>query len=49
MSNPAEFFAETTEAYYSTNDFFPFTREQLEKHDPQMAELLGKLWSPKQP
>jgi hypothetical protein len=49
MSNPAEYFAESTEAYYSTNDFFPFTREQLEKHDPQMAELVGKLWSPKQP
>ena len=47
MSNPAEYFAETTEAYFSTNDFFPFTREQLEKHDPQMAELLSKLWEPK--
>jgi Mlc titration factor MtfA (ptsG expression regulator) len=49
MSNPAEYFAESTEAYFSTNDFYPFTREQLEKHDPQMAELLGKLWSPSNP
>lgn len=47
MSNPAEYFAETTEAYFSTNDFYPFTREQLQKHDPQMSELLSKFWDPK--
>lgn len=45
MSNPAEYFAESTEAYFSTNDFFPFTREQLVKHDPTIAELLGTLWN----
>jgi len=45
LSNPAEYFAESTEAYFSTNDFFPFTREQLEKHDPQIAQLLGELWN----
>lgn len=45
LSNPAEYFAESTEAYFSTNDFFPFTREQLEKHDPQIAHLLGELWN----
>lgn len=44
MSNPAEYFAESTEAYFSTNDFYPFTREQLQKHDPQIAELLSSLW-----
>jgi hypothetical protein len=31
--------------YFSTNDFFPFTREQLVKHDPTIAELLGTLWN----
>ncbi len=45
MSNPMEYFAECSEAYFSTNDFFPFTREQLAKHDPEMFALLKTLWS----
>jgi len=44
LSNPAEYFSESTEAYFSTNDFYPFTREQLQKHDPKMADLLRSLW-----
>jgi Mlc titration factor MtfA (ptsG expression regulator) len=44
MTNAAEYFAETTEAYFGTNDFYPYNREQLQKHDPQMLALLGKLW-----
>jgi hypothetical protein len=44
MSNPAEYFAESTEAFFSTNDFFPFSREQLKEHDPAMDRLLEKLW-----
>ncbi len=44
ITNPMEYFAESTEAYFSTNDFFPFTREQLAKHDPEMFALLKKLW-----
>jgi len=44
MTNPMEYFAETTEAYFGRNDFFPFTRDELKKHDPEMFELLGKLW-----
>jgi hypothetical protein len=45
MTNPAEYFAETTEAYFGTNDFFPYTNAELKKHDPFMHELLGKLWA----
>lgn len=45
MTNPMEYFAECSEAYFSTNDFFPFTREQLAKHDPEMFALLKILWS----
>lgn len=45
MSTPMEYFAECSEAYFSTNDFFPFTREQLAKHDPEMFALLKTLWS----
>ncbi|MEZ6140675.1 MAG: DPP IV N-terminal domain-containing protein [Zavarzinella sp.] len=44
MTTPMEYFAESTEAYFSKNDFFPFNREELKKHDPAMFELLGKLW-----
>lgn len=44
MVNPMEYFAESTEAYFSRNDFFPFTRDELIKHDPEMAQLLAKLW-----
>jgi len=45
MATPMEYFAECSEAYFSTNDFYPFTREQLAKHDPEMSELLKTLWS----
>jgi hypothetical protein len=44
MTNPMEYFAESTEAHFSRNDFFPFTRAELEKHDPEMARLIAKLW-----
>lgn len=46
MTNPMEYFAESSEAYFSRNDFFPFTRAELKQHDPQMFELLGELWRP---
>ncbi len=44
MSSPMEYFAETTEAYFSRNDFFPYDPMELKSHDPQMFELLGQLW-----
>ena len=44
LANDQEYFAEMTEAYFGTNDFFPFVRAELKQHDPQMFELLGKLW-----
>jgi Mlc titration factor MtfA (ptsG expression regulator) len=49
MSNPMEYFAETTEAFFSRNDFFPFTREELKQHDPEMFALLEKLWNSAEP
>ncbi len=45
LVSPQEYFAENTEAYFSRNDFFPFTRAELEQHDPAMFKLLGVLWS----
>jgi hypothetical protein len=47
MSNDREYFAESTEAYFGKNDFFPFTREELKKHDPGMHDLLSELWGGK--
>jgi hypothetical protein len=44
MTNAKEYFAESSEAYFSRNDFYPFTRTELKEHDPQMYELLERLW-----
>jgi hypothetical protein len=44
MTSPQEYFAESTEAFFVRNDFFPFTREELVKHDPEMEKLLARLW-----
>jgi hypothetical protein len=44
MTTPQEYFAECTEAYFSRNDFFPFTRDELKQHDPEMFALLEMLW-----
>jgi hypothetical protein len=44
MTSPQEYFAECSEAFFSTNDFFPFTRDELARHDPMMFDLLKKLW-----
>lgn len=44
MNNAREYFAESTEAFFGRNDFFPFTRDQLKQHDPRMFDLVKKLW-----
>jgi hypothetical protein len=44
MTDAKEYFAETTEALFGRNDFYPFTRVELEKHDPEMYRLLRRLW-----
>lgn len=44
MTNAKEYFAECTEAFFTKNDFFPFTKDELKKHDLGMFELLSKLW-----
>ena len=46
-TNPMEYFAEATEAFFGTNDFYPFVRSELKQHDPQMYDLLRKLWEAK--
>ena len=44
LNNPQEYFAELTEAFYGTNDFYPFVRAEIMTHDPEMYKLLRKLW-----
>jgi hypothetical protein len=45
MADPMEYFAESTEAFFSRNDFFPFDRAELKQHDPEMERLLERLWN----
>jgi dipeptidyl-peptidase-4 len=49
MTDHKEYFAETTEAFFSRNDFFPFTREELRVHDPRMFGVLEAAWGVKTP
>jgi len=44
MTNPMEYFAENTEEYFLRNDCFPFTHEELKKHDPELFAALEKQW-----
>lgn len=44
MSNHKEYFAETTEALFGQNDFYPFNLKELQAHDPQMVIVLKRCW-----
>jgi hypothetical protein len=44
LTNPQEFFAEMTEAYFGTNDFFPFNRAELRREEPDIYALLEQIW-----
>ena len=44
LTTPQEFFAETTEAFFSRNDFFPYTKADLARHDPETTAMLVRLW-----
>ncbi|MFQ6133174.1 MAG: hypothetical protein ACE5R4_14125 [Armatimonadota bacterium] len=44
LNNDQEYFAELTEAFFGTNDFYPFVRAEVFQHDPFMYETLKKLW-----
>ena len=43
-TNHKEYFAESTEAYFYRNDFYPFVRAELKQHDPVMHTLLEEIW-----
>jgi hypothetical protein len=44
ITNSHEYFAEATEAYFGTNDFYPFVRSELKQHDPRLYDVLEKVW-----
>jgi hypothetical protein len=44
MTNPQEYFAECTEAFFVRNDFYPFNRADLQQLDPDVCRLLARLW-----
>ena len=44
LNNSNEYFAELTEAFFGRNDFYPFVRSDIEKHDPQGYNLMLLLW-----
>ena len=44
LTNHKEYFAETTEAFFGKNDFFPFEREELERADPTGFAMLREVW-----
>ena len=44
LTNPMEFFAEMTEAYFGVNDFYPFVRAELKESEPEIYALLKEIW-----
>jgi hypothetical protein len=45
LTNPQEFFAEMTETYFGTNDYFPFNRAELRREEPEIFALMERLWT----
>jgi hypothetical protein len=48
LTDHKEFFAEMTESYFGTNDFFPFNRAELMEAEPAIYELMKTIWGPVQ-
>jgi hypothetical protein len=44
LENDLEYFAEGTEAFFGTNDAYPFVRAELLRHDPKLFEVLQEVW-----
>ncbi len=44
LTNHKEWFAEMTEAYFGSNDFYPFVRAELFAFDPEGHDLLKEVW-----
>jgi len=44
LTDHKEWFAEMTEAYFGSNDFYPFVRAELFSFDPEGHDLLKEVW-----
>jgi hypothetical protein len=44
LTNHKEFFAEMTESYFGSNDFFPFNRAELKESEPEIYEVMKHIW-----
>ena len=44
LTNEKEYFAEASEAWFGTNDFYPFVRAELREVDPKAAAVLEEVW-----
>ncbi|WP_417851285.1 metallopeptidase [Thalassoglobus sp.] len=44
LTNPKEFFAEMSEAFLGTNDFYPFVRGELRESLPETYALMQSIW-----
>ena len=44
LTDHKEFFAEMTESYFGSNDFFPFNRAELKDAEPEVYELMKQVW-----
>ena len=44
LTNQKEFFAEMTEAYFGSNDFYPFVTGELKQAEPETFALLEEIW-----
>ena len=45
LTNHKEFFAEMTEAWFGSNDFFPVNRAEMKESEPEIYELMSGVWA----
>lgn len=46
LTNEKEFFAEMTESYFGSNDFYPFVTGELKQAEPEIFALMEEIWGP---
>jgi hypothetical protein len=46
LRDPKEFFAEFTESYFGSNDFYPFVAGELKQAEPDIFALMIEIWGP---
>ena len=44
ITNQKEFFAEMTESYFGSNDFYPFVTGELKQVEPEIFALMEEIW-----